>query len=213
MQIFEWFRPFGMDVVAKSAGDLGFLVMGAVAISYLTHVMERRKKMDGEAEPVRSGPKPTPDDKKLSKLALGGSIVRPECIGEIKRPDFGTLGGDEKGYRQGHRHEHEVEVNETQLEDKSVVTLFKWLKSGEKPDKCSKDGSDQYIYWCNFRDYRIFVKNVYRCYDKSGYGVHFQYVVPTSDACSSPSSNASPCPGCRKTRPIIKKFTLTSFFV
>ncbi|RNA41732.1 hypothetical protein BpHYR1_044160 [Brachionus plicatilis] len=47
--------------------------------------------MDGEAEPVRSGPKPTPDDKKLSKLALRGSIVIPECIGEIKRPDFGTL--------------------------------------------------------------------------------------------------------------------------
>ncbi|RNA14395.1 hypothetical protein BpHYR1_039474 [Brachionus plicatilis] len=50
--------------------------------------------MDGEAEPVRSGPKPTRDDKKFSKLALGGSIVTPECIGEIKQ----------------NRHEHVREV-------------------------------------------------------------------------------------------------------
>ncbi|RNA26217.1 hypothetical protein BpHYR1_043536, partial [Brachionus plicatilis] len=59
--------------------------------------------MDGEAEPMRNGPKPTPDDKKFSKLALGGSIVTPECIGEIKRPDIGTFGGDEKGYKFGDR--------------------------------------------------------------------------------------------------------------
>ncbi|RNA07140.1 hypothetical protein BpHYR1_013407 [Brachionus plicatilis] len=75
----------------------------------------------------------------------------------------------------------EVEVNEAQLEDESVMTLFKLLTSGEKPDKCSKDGSDLFIYWCNFLDFRIFGKNVYRCHDKSEYGVHFQYAVPTSD--------------------------------
>ncbi|RNA03571.1 hypothetical protein BpHYR1_036567 [Brachionus plicatilis] len=116
MQIFEWFRPvflihsgvlylglwmliekYGMDVVAKSAGGLGFLVMGTVAISYLAHVLEKREKMYGEAEPVRSEPKPTPDDKKFSKLAFGGGKVTPKCIGEIKRSDFGTFGGDEKG--------------------------------------------------------------------------------------------------------------------
>ncbi|RNA25498.1 hypothetical protein BpHYR1_010423, partial [Brachionus plicatilis] len=76
----------------------------------------------------------------------------------------------------------EMEVNEAQLEDESVRTLFKWLTSGEKPVKCSKDGPDLYIYWCNFRDFRIFGKNVYRCYDKSECGVHFQYVTPTSAA-------------------------------
>ncbi|RNA06865.1 hypothetical protein BpHYR1_001523 [Brachionus plicatilis] len=75
----------------------------------------------------------------------------------------------------------EVEVNEAQLEDKSVRTLFKWMKSGEKPVKLSKDGSDRYIYGYNFKNFRVFGKNVYRCYDKSGYGVHFQYVEPTSD--------------------------------
>ena len=63
MQIFEWFLPvflidsgvlyfglriliykYGMDLVAKSADGLGFLVMGAAAISYLTHVLEKRMK-------------------------------------------------------------------------------------------------------------------------------------------------------------------------
>ncbi|RNA36011.1 hypothetical protein BpHYR1_033314 [Brachionus plicatilis] len=130
MQIFERFRPvflihsgvfylglwmlidkYGMDVVAKSAGGLGFLVMGAVAISYLSH---------------------------------------------------------------------EVEANEAKLEDEKVMTVFKLLTSGEKPDNCSKDGSDLCIYCCNFRDFRIFGKNVYRCYDKSEYGVHFQDVEPTA---------------------------------
>ncbi|RNA30225.1 hypothetical protein BpHYR1_053845, partial [Brachionus plicatilis] len=96
-------NKYGIDVVAMSAGDLGFLVMGAVAISYLTNVLEKKEKTDGEAEPVCSGPKPTPNDIKFSKLALGGSKVTPECIGEIKRPDFGTLGGDEKGYKFGVR--------------------------------------------------------------------------------------------------------------
>ncbi|RNA24217.1 Retrovirus-related Pol poly from transposon [Brachionus plicatilis] len=61
----------------------------------------------------------------------------------------------------------EVEVNEAQLDNQSVGIMFKWLKSSEKPDKCSKYGSDLYIYWCNFRDLTIFGKN---------------YVVPTEDS-------------------------------
>ncbi|RNA00572.1 hypothetical protein BpHYR1_053077 [Brachionus plicatilis] len=43
------------------------------------------------------------------------------------------------------------------------MTMFQLLTSGEKPDKCSKDGSDLYIYCCNFRYFRIFV----RCTDRS----------------------------------------------
>ncbi|RNA21387.1 hypothetical protein BpHYR1_040074 [Brachionus plicatilis] len=41
--------------------------------------------------------------KKFCKLGFGGSIVTPNCIGEIKRPDFGTLGGNEKRYKFGDR--------------------------------------------------------------------------------------------------------------
>ncbi|RNA08138.1 hypothetical protein BpHYR1_035736 [Brachionus plicatilis] len=208
-----------MDVGAKSAGGLGFLVMSAVAISYLAHVLEKREKMDGEAEPVRSRPKPTPDDKKFSKLAFGGGKVTPECIGEIKTSDFGTFDREstracERGSFADFKHEdargrivdefrwrakwlseldedttsssgffrsgklrdkaepkigtdceptltrldnkpastradveqNELEVNEAKLEDEKVMTLFKLLTSGEKPDKCSKDGSDIKLY-------------------------------------------------------------------
>ncbi|RNA34689.1 hypothetical protein BpHYR1_020967 [Brachionus plicatilis] len=122
MQIFEGFRPvfliqsgvlslglwmlvdkYGMDVVAMSAGGLGFLITGAFAISYLTNVLEKKEKTDGEAEPVCSGPKPTPNDAKFGKLALGSRMVTPECVGELKQSCFGTLGGDEKGYRFGNR--------------------------------------------------------------------------------------------------------------
>ncbi|RNA44345.1 hypothetical protein BpHYR1_010326, partial [Brachionus plicatilis] len=122
MEIFEGFRPvfliqsgvlslglwmlvdkYGMDVVAKSAGGLGFLIMGAFAISYLTNVLEKKEKTDGEAEPVCSGPKPTPNNVKFGKLALGSRMVTPECVGELKQPCFGTLGGVEKGYRFGNR--------------------------------------------------------------------------------------------------------------
>ncbi|RNA00926.1 hypothetical protein BpHYR1_053959 [Brachionus plicatilis] len=61
---------YGKNEVANSAGGLGFLVMSAVAISYLAHILEKREKMGGEAEPVRSGPKPTPDDKKFNNFHL-----------------------------------------------------------------------------------------------------------------------------------------------
>ncbi|RNA25557.1 hypothetical protein BpHYR1_036346, partial [Brachionus plicatilis] len=99
MPIFEWFRPvflihsgvlylglwmlvdkYGMDVVAKSAGSLGFLIMGAFAMSYLTKVLEKKEKTDGEAEPVCNGPKPTPNDAKFGKLAWGSRMVTPECV-------------------------------------------------------------------------------------------------------------------------------------
>ncbi|RNA24755.1 hypothetical protein BpHYR1_000449 [Brachionus plicatilis] len=35
---------YGMDVVAKSAGGLGFLIMGAFAMSYLTNVLEKKQR-------------------------------------------------------------------------------------------------------------------------------------------------------------------------
>ncbi|RMZ95492.1 hypothetical protein BpHYR1_029566, partial [Brachionus plicatilis] len=86
--------------------------------------------MDGEAEPVRSGPKPTPDDKKFSKLAFGGGKVTTECFGKIKRSDFGTFGGDEKGYKFGDRESARARGGFTYFKHENargrIVQEFKW---------------------------------------------------------------------------------------
>ena len=75
----------------------------------------------------------------------------------------------------------EVESNEAQLEDPNIQALYNWLKKGNRPEVCDKTLADRYIYWCSFKDLRIFGKNVFRCYDNSEYGVHFQFVVTTVD--------------------------------
>ncbi|RNA26885.1 piggyBac transposable element-derived 3-like [Brachionus plicatilis] len=308
-----------MDVVAKSAGGLGFLVLDAFVISYSTNVLEKRKKVDGEAEPVRSEPKLTPDDKKFCKLGFDGTVVTPkyreltrECWtgftdinesetttstladinpnvtrDEVKRmptdvnekqintlfklkgnvydgftsresttnvygtkerimskmrcyfskskrdacstrvdatpqlSDFGIPrrkeinGPKVQSKRTEFRHEsvhdhavgrhidlfdtlHRSEhsglpyLNSINTVLSQKVTLFKWLKSGEKPDKCSKDGSNLYIYWCNFLDFRIFGKNVYRCNNKSELVFIFGTLSRPQTTSSGPSSNASP---------------------
>ena len=122
MLIFESFRPvhliqscllvfglwliidkYGMEVVAKSTGGLGLLVMVAVGISYLTNVLEKRKWIDGGAGSARGGPIPAPNDKKSIIRTCDSRVLTPGGIEEAERSNFRTLGGDEKGYRYGDR--------------------------------------------------------------------------------------------------------------
>ncbi|CAF1089458.1 unnamed protein product, partial [Brachionus calyciflorus] len=75
----------------------------------------------------------------------------------------------------------EVEFNENQLEDEALAVLYSWVREGVRPVQCDKTDPELYVYWCQFKRFRIFGKNVYRNYDKEYDGIHFQYVVPRGD--------------------------------
>ena len=59
--------------------------------------------------------------------------------------------------------------------------LNSWVREGVRPVQCEKTDPELYVYWCQFKRFRIFGKNVYRNYDKEYDGIHFQYVVPRGD--------------------------------
>ncbi|RNA00198.1 hypothetical protein BpHYR1_046474 [Brachionus plicatilis] len=62
-----------------------------------------------------------------------------------------------------------------QIESYAIAELHSWITKGARTDKCYKTNSELFIYWCQFRLFRIFVNNVYRCYDKNEYGLNYQY--------------------------------------
>ncbi|CAF0890272.1 unnamed protein product [Brachionus calyciflorus] len=59
--------------------------------------------------------------------------------------------------------------------------LYEWLKSGEKPEQVDRNILEETVYLRTLHRFRVFGKNVFRCYDDFEYGMRFQYVVPNAE--------------------------------